>query len=515
MSGVKILWADDEIDLLKPHIMFLEQKGYEVLTASNGEDAIEYLQHEQVDIVFLDENMPGISGLDALSKIKSEFPQLPVIMITKSEEEQLMEEAIGSQISDYLIKPVNPKQILLSIKKNLDDEKLISERTSMNYQQEFLDLSNQISAAVTFRDWTDVYTKLVSWEMKLEKLPEEGMLEILNSQKFEANQEFGRFIEQHYESWLNDPKDGDPLLSPDFLANHAFTKTEKEPLFVIIIDNLRFDHWKVIEPIVSKYLEKTEEGFYMSILPTANAFPMNSLLSGLMPSEMEAEFGKMWFQEDTVNVEESKFVEFLLNEEALDLKMSLTRVSQNQEGKKLPAEINRMMNNDINFILYNFVDTLGHSKTEMEIIKELADDESAFRSLIKSWFEHSPLLDAIKEIARLNGKILISSDHGSQRVQEGSKVIGDRNTNSNLRYKQGKNLDFQQKDVMAVKDPDALFLPKPNVSTRYIFAKPNKFFVYPNNLNHFIGYFKNTFQHGGISMEEMIVPFGVFQPKSK
>lgn len=514
MNGVKILWADDEIDLLKPHILFLEQKGYQVLTATNGQDAVTFLEHEKVDIVFLDENMPGISGLDALAKIKAEYPSIPVVMITKSEEEELMEEAIGSQISDYLIKPVNPKQILLSIKKNLDDEKLISEKTSMNYQQEFNELSGEIARAANFEDWSGVYRKLVNWELKLEKLPEEGMLEILRSQKEEANQEFFRFVERHYESWVNNPVDGDPILSPDMIANLALPEAEDAALFVILVDNLRYDQWKVMEPHVNRYFNKEAEGFYMSILPTATDFPMNSLLSGMMPSELEDVKGKLWFTEEETNIEGSELIKLLLSEEELSLKYSFTKVSQNEEGKKLPQEINKLMNNDLNVIIYNFVDTLGHSKTEMEIIKELADDESAFRSLINSWFEHSPLLDAIKEIARLGGKLLITSDHGSIRVSEASKVIGDRNTNTNLRYKQGKNLDFQQKDVMMLKDPSNFFLPKPNVSTRYIFARPNKFFVYPNNLNHFVNYFKNTFQHGGVSMEEMMVPFALYSAKS-
>lgn len=513
MSGVKILWADDEIDLLKPHILFLEQKGYEVLTATNGQDAISFLEHESVDIVFLDENMPGISGLDALTRIKANFPRIPVVMITKSEEEALMEEAIGAQISDYLIKPVNPKQILLCLKKNLDDEKLISEKTSMNYQQGFLELSNEIARAATFSEWKEVYNKLVNWELKLEKLPEEGMLQILNSQKLEANAEFYRFVERNYESWIANPKEGDPLFSPDFMANHVLPNLDDAPLFVVIIDNLRFDHWKVIEPSLSRYFKLEMEDFYMSILPTATAFPMNTLLSGLMPSELEDEFGKMWFTDEENKTKEEDLFAFLLKEEELKLNFSLTKVSQNEEAKKLPQDINKLMNKDINVIIYNFVDTLGHSKTEMEMVKELADDEAAFRSLIKSWFEHSPLLEAMKEIARLGAKLVVTSDHGSIKVGEASKVIGNRNTNTNLRFKQGKNLDFQEKDVMLIKNPEAVFLPKPNVSTRYIFARPAKFFVYPNNLNHFVNYYKNTFQHGGISMEEMMVPYAFFSPK--
>ncbi len=512
MDKIKILWADDEIDLLKPHILFLEDKGYEVLTATNGEDAIEFLDHEKVDLIFLDENMPGITGLEALTRIKADFANIPVIMITKSEEESIMEEAIGSKISDYLIKPVNPNQILLSIKKNLDSSRLVSEKTTSDYRQEFQRLSSDIHAASEFEDWQEIYKKLVHWDIELEGLGDPSMFEILQMQKNEANSEFTRFIERNYVNWLNGSPG--PVLSHTLFRERVFPRVEQEsPLYVIMIDNLRYDQWKVIEKSIQSFFRPVEEEMYMSILPTATSFSRNAIFSGSLPSELEDALGGIWFQEDEIHIEEKILLEFLIKKERLDYDFGVSKARNIDEGRKLPEMVVQMRNNDLNVIMYNFVDVISHSKTEIEMIKELADDEAAFRSLTHSWFEHSPLRDAIKKIAEIGGRLMVVSDHGSVRVKEPVKVVGDRNTNTNLRYKQGKNLNYKTKEVLEFQKPEDIFLPKPNVSTRYIFANGDRYFVYPNNYNHFVQYYKNTFQHGGVSMEEMMVPVAYFEPR--
>jgi CheY-like chemotaxis protein len=509
-----ILWADDEIELLSTHIRFLEGKGYKMITANSGDEAIEILDHTEVDIVFLDENMPGISGLEALSRIKKDHPSLPVIMITKSEEESIMEEAIGSMISDYLIKPVNPNQILLAIKKNLDTSRLVSQRTSMDYQKEFMELSNQIHRANSFEDWSQLYRELVNWELRLEKLNDQGMFEILHTQKVEANKAFSDFIEENYAGWLYNG-DG-PVMSHTLMEDLILPEVGRgEPLFVVLIENLRYDQWRVIEPLISEFFRPMEEDLYLSILPTATSFSRNAIFSGLLPSEIESNYGKLWFQEEEEEkyVAPEVFVEGLMNMSNYDFKFNCLRVNKVEEGKKLLDQVNPMMQADLNLIQYSFVDTLSHAKTEMDIIKELADDEAAFRSLTLSWFEHSPLFDFMKKIAERGARMAVISDHGSIRVKEPSKVIGDRSTNTNLRYKQGKNLNFNGKEVVDYAKPDQVYLPKPNVSTRYIFAKEDFFFVYPNNYNHFAQYYKNSFQHGGISLEEMIVPCALFSSR--
>lgn len=511
MEKTNILWADDEIELLKPHILFLKEKGYEVQTANNGSDALDMVQDQDFDIVLLDENMPGISGLETLIKIKQLKSDLPVIMITKSEEEHIMEDAIGSKISDYLIKPVNPNQILLSLKKNLENKRLIKEKTSSAYQQEFRNIGMQLSDRLSFDEWKDVYQKLVYWELELTKTKEEGMEEILRMQKSDANNLFSRYVIKNYESWLKGQSDDAPLMSHNVFKAKAVPEIDKsETTFLILIDNLRFDQWKVIKPIIGEYLKVDDEDIYCSILPTATQYARNAFFAGMMPSEIEKRFPKMWLNDDDEggkNQFEADFLAEHLKRIGKDYKHTYTKVTNQAGGKKLAENISNLMNNKLNVIVYNFVDMLSHARTEMEVIRELADDEKAYRSITTSWMEHSPLLDIIKSIAERKAKVIITTDHGTIRVKDPSKVIGDRNTNTNLRYKQGKNLNYEQKDVYEVKNPADIFLPRINVSQTFIFAKEDLFFAYPNNYNYFVNYYRNTFQHGGISMEEMLIPF--------
>jgi len=519
MENIKILWADDEIDLLKPHILFLESKGYKVETTNNGADAIDMVRDENYDIVFLDENMPGISGLETLTQIKSSDPSLPVIMITKSEEETIMEEAIGSKISDYLIKPVNSKQILLSIKKNLDTTRLISETTQVNYQSEFRNIGMRLGDRLDPEEWQELYKKLVYWEMELENLEDEGMKEVFLMQKKEANELFAKFMSENYEDWVHGEGEDAPVMSHTLFKKKIapFIKENTgHPMFVVLIDNLRFDQWKMLKNKLESNFRIENEDIYYSILPTATQYSRNAIFAGLMPSEIEKRFPTMWKNDDDEggkNLHEKEFFADLLKRNGHHLKFSYNKITNLSAGRKLSESFNNLLNHDLNVIVYNFVDMLSHARTEMEIIKELADDEAAYRSLTETWFEHSPLLEIMEKIAKAKGKVIITTDHGTIRVQEPSKVIGDRNTNTNLRYKQGKNLNYNAKEVYEVINPSNVFLPKRNVSTRYIFAKEDRFFAYPNNYNYYVGYFKNTFQHGGISLEEVLIPFITLNPK--
>lgn len=509
-NKIKILWADDEIDLLKPHLMFLEEKGFEVATATNGDDALDLFDEKEFDIVFLDENMPGLSGLETLSQIKNKNGMVPVVMITKSEEEDIMEEAIGSKISDYLIKPVNPNQILLTIKKNLDTRRLVAETTTHNYQREFREISMQLGDRLDYNEWKDVYRKLVRWELELETSKEESMSEILASQKTEANSQFCKFVEDHYIDWLNGTGDDHPTLSHTLFKNEIAPKLEnKRPAFLIVIDNLRWDQWEIIRSEVLQYFKLLSEDMYMSILPTATQYSRNAIFAGLTPLEIEKRFKDKWLNDEDEggkNQHEEAFLEDQLQRLGLSKKFSYHKVTRNHFGKKLVEKVPNLMHNDLNVIVYNFVDMLSHARTDMEMIKELADDEAAYRSITRSWFEHSPLKDMMERIAEHDVDVFITTDHGTIRVQEPSKVVGDRNTNSNLRYKQAKNLNYEAKDVFAIRDPHDAQLPKVNVSQSFIFAKEDRYFVYPNNYNHFVNMFRNTFQHGGISLEEMLIP---------
>lgn len=510
MDAITILWADDEIDLLKPHILFLEEKGYQVLSTQSGDEALDILDEERIDIVFLDENMPGLSGLETLEIMKERYPSVPVIMITKSEEEYIMEEAIGSKISDYLIKPVNPKQILLSVKKNLDTTRLVSEKATSKYQQEFREIGMMLNDHLDEDEWIELYKKLVYWELELEKSKESGMEEVFQMQKTEANAQFGKFVERNYSDWLNHPEDG-PTMSHNLFNQHVIPelKNSDTPVFFVVIDNLRYDQWKTLRPILTEDYWIDEESAFYSILPTTTQYSRNAIFAGMMPAEIERRYPDKWVNDEDEggrNLHEQFFLSEQLKRNGLDIKFSYNKVLNVSYGNKVLREVPDMFNNPLNVIVYNFVDMLSHARTDTQIVKELANDEAAYRSVVKSWFEHSTLLSILKEIAARGGKLVITTDHGSIRVKEPSKIVGDKDVNSNLRYKQGKSLDYQEKDVLAVKNPGDVHLPKVNVSQSFVFAKDDLFFAYPNNYNHYVKYYKDTFQHGGISLEEMLIP---------
>ncbi|MDG1850121.1 MAG: PglZ domain-containing protein [Flavobacteriales bacterium] len=509
MEQMRILWVDDEIELLKPHILFLERKGYEMKTANNGEDALEMMGNEAFDIVFLDENMPGISGLETLSRM-TENHKGPVVMITKSEEEYIMEEALGSKISDYLIKPVNPNQILLSIKKNLDSKRLVNDKVTSNYQKEFREISMSLMDVRNLKEWTEIYQKLVYWELELDKIDASGMVEILEMQKSEANSLFFKYVKSNYKSWLV-ASDDKPVLSHTLLREKVFPHlSETKPSFFILIDNLRYDQWKVLEPILSEWFKIEEESTFCSILPTATQYSRNSIFSGLTPLELSKRFPHLWkndHEEGGKNLHEQEFLKDQMQRLGLGAKkVAYHKVVQQQYGVKLVEQFNQLVQNDFNVIVYNFVDMLSHAKTEMDMIRELAGTDKSYRDLTRTWFENSSLLEMLKKIADYDADLIISTDHGTINVGVPSKVVGDRETSSNLRYKTGKRLQYQAKDVMAIENPEEYFLPAANLTSSFIFARENIFLTYPNNYNHFVKYFKNTYQHGGLSLEEMICP---------
>ncbi len=512
---IRILWADDEIELLKPHILFLESKGYEVTPVNNGSTAVDKSAEQEFDIIFLDENMPGISGLDALAKIKQSKPHVPVVMITKSEEEYIMEEAIGNNIADYLIKPVNPNQILLSIKRNLDQSKLVSQKSNSGYQQEFGQLGMLLNSRLDKDEWRDVYKKLVYWELRLGDAEEQGMQEVLNMQKKEANTQFSKFIENNYLDWLNQVEES-PQMVHTLFKDKINPMLDKSDVFVLVIDNLRYDQWCMLSPIFSKYFTIKNEEIIYSILPTATQYARNAFFAGLMPSEIQKKYPEYWKNDEDEggkNLFESQLLEAQLARLGRSVKWSYNKITTHAGGKKVADTFNQLLDNKLNVIVYNFVDMLSHARTEMEVIRELADDESAYRSLTVSWFEHSPLQDIVRKIAESGKKLIVTTDHGTVRVSNPVKIQGEKSTNTNLRYKNGRNLSYKEKEVFQVKNPQDAFLPKSTISSEFVFAKDDDFFVYPNNYNHFVQFYGNTFQHGGISLEELLIPYVELDPK--
>ncbi|MEI8202668.1 MAG: PglZ domain-containing protein [Bacteroidota bacterium] len=516
MDNIKVLWVDDEIDLLKPHIMFLTAKGYDIASSNNGLEGIEMMKQNNYDIVFLDEQMPGLSGIETLSIIKSQFPDVPVVMITKSEEENIMEDAIGSSIADYLIKPVNPNQILLCLKKNLENRRLVSEKTSSAYQQEFRKISMELSSNLQPQEWIEIYKKIVFWELELEKSMDDGISSILKMQKDEANQSFSKYVERNYQSWFKDSNAEKPVMSHNLVKEKIFPLLDNNKTLVILIDNLRYDQWKIIQPLLNEVYRTEIDDMYFSILPSATQYARNALFSGLMPTQIDKKYPQYWVEESeegTKNQFEEKLFEELLKRYGKNLKFTYHKVLNFQFGKKLADNFSNHIGNPLNIIVYNFVDMLSHAHTEIELIRELAENEAAYRSITLSWFEHSPLFDIIKQAASKGVNLIITTDHGSIKVDNPVMVKGDRNTTTNLRYKIGKMLEVDDKKVFTIKNPEEIYLKKINPSTSYIFCRNNDFFIYPNNYSQYVGYYKDTFQHGGISMEEMMIPFVFLTPR--
>jgi DNA-binding response OmpR family regulator len=516
MRKIKILWTDDEVEALKPHIFFLEEKGYEIDTCSNGTDTIDLVKQTRYDLIFLDENMPGLSGIETLKLIREVRTDIPVVMITKSDEEDLMETAIGAEIADYLIKPVKPKQVLLAIKKILDQRRLVTEKTTTDYRQEFKRISDQISAASSFSDWSELYKKLVFWESELEKSMDPGMTDILKLQQNEANNLFSKFITSNYLEWLKPGNNNKPILSPDLFPSKIFPNiSPNRPLFFILIDNMRYDQWKTISSELAGIYRIIEEDLYYSILPTSTQFSRNAIFAGQMPSVISERLPDLWINDDEEtgknNFEEELFKDHL-RRKGLNYKWSYNKISSTHDGKKLNEKVKSLLQNDVNILVFNFVDMLSHARTEISMIRDLANDEPAYRSLTRSWFMHSSLFELLKTIASHSVRIIFSTDHGTIRVQNPIKIVGDRKTSPNLRYKMGRNLDYDPKKVFELTNPEKAMLPKSNLSSRYIFAMNQDFLIYQNNYNHYASYYKDTFQHGGISMQEVLIPVAYLEP---
>jgi len=516
MRKIRILWTDDEIEVLKPHIIFLNEKGYEVDTCSNGLDTLDMVNKNSYDLIFLDENMPGLSGIDTLKGIKELNPEIPVIMITKSEEENIMEAAIGSQIADYLIKPVKPTQILLSIKKIIESAKLVTAQTTTNYQAGFGKIRSLIDQARDHDDWSDIYKKITYWDIQLDNADDPNLREIQRMQEQEANNAFVKFVSNNYLSWFGPSENKKPLLSPGLFNSRVFPLLkEKEKVFLIVIDNLRYDQWKVISQEMGQMVRVTDESIYYSILPTATQYSRNAIFSGLMPYEIGSSHKEFWVADDAdegKNNYERELLDEQLKRHSIKCKWSYNKINNNSSGKKVNDNFKRLLENDLTVLVYNFIDLLSHARTDTTVLRDMANDEPAYRTLTRSWFAHSPLLDLIRMLAGKKVRMVFTTDHGTVRVSNPVKVVGDRKTSANLRYKLGRNLDYDPSEVFEITNPQEAHLPLLNISSRYIFARNYDFFVYPSNYNHFVNYYRNTFQHGGISMQEMLIPLITLEP---
>lgn len=518
MTNGLLLWVDDEIELLKAHILFLEKKGYEVVTVTNGTDAIEECSGRTFDLVLLDEMMPGLTGLETLQQLKEIQPQTPVVMVTKSEEENIMNQAIGAKIADYLIKPVNPNQILLTLKKNIHQREIVTNVTQSSYQQNFQNIAMQIDNCTKWQDWVYVYKQLVHWELELSST-NSPMLEMLHTQKEEANSSFAKFIKKNYLNWMQ-PNHAEerPLLSTDIFKKKVFPLIDEgNKVMLIVIDNFRYDQWRMLTQEIGDSFD-IDDSLYMSILPTATQYARNAIFSGLMPQQIATMFPDLWVDEESEegkNLNEAPLIQTQIERYRRHDTFTYHKINDSKAAEQLLQQFNNLQRNDLAVVVFNFIDMLSHARTETKMVRELANNESAYRSITLSWFRHSVMAELFRVLAQSDFRIIVTTDHGSIRASRPIKIVGDRNTNTNLRYKVGKSLSYNEKDVFAIRDPRQAQLPSPNVSSSYVFATGENFFAYPNNYNYYVNYYRDTFQHGGISLEEMLIPLATLTPRKR
>ncbi len=522
MKDKKILWVDDEIELFRSHIIFLSDKGYGVDTVTNGEDALSAVKENNYDLILLDEMMAGMGGIETLSKIKEITPHVPVVMITKNEEESLMDEAIGSKITDYLTKPVNPSQVLLVCKKIFEGKKISSQHAAKDYLQDFNQISMAFLSNLDFHDWIDIYLKLVNWDVELDTHPEINLRQTLNDQKKEGNKEFSKFVEKNYKNWINSLGDMDtPVLSPEILKKYIVPRLDNSnsSVFFFVIDCLRLDQWLIMEKHLAD-LFRIEKDYYYAILPTATPYARNSLFAGLFPSEIEKNYPQYWHNgeddEKSMNKFEKELLQSFLDRKKIKLRNDLKyiKIIDPEVGRNFEQNILSYQNTQLTAVVINFLDMIAHGRSDSDLLKEIAPDEPAYRSLTDTWFTHSSLFSTFKLLAKMkNARIVITTDHGSIRALRGAKVLGDREASTNLRFKFGRNLKADDKQSIFIKNAEDFKLPKRGVTINYIIAKEDFYFVYPTDYHKFITYYKDTFQHGGISMEEMILPVITMEPR--
>ncbi|MBN1164160.1 MAG: PglZ domain-containing protein [Candidatus Krumholzibacteriota bacterium] len=516
MKGKRILWVDDEIDLLRPHIIFIEDKGYRVTGVSSGEEAIGILRRDIYDLVLLDETMPGKSGLEVLQEIKEISANLPVVMITKNEAEGLMDQAIGMKIDDYLLKPVNPLQMYSMIKRILESHKIQKGAISKEYLQVFRRLDDMVTGRPDWPQWAQVHMELSAWDLEFDRFTETGLEQIHADLRKKCNSEFGRYIEDNYRIWINSGEG--PRLSVDILKRYVFPSLrEGKNTYLFVIDCMRYDQWLTIEDMLAP-LYNIQRDYYYSILPTATPYARNAIFSGLYPAEIQKHFPDYWLEKSKDELSKNRYEQELLQKylERVGLagkNLKYIKIYEISEANEIRKQVDSYRSIDLVAMVFNFLDILAHGRSQSEILQEIAPNEGAFRSLMRSWFAHSALFDILQKISKQKATVVITTDHGSILGKKASLVYGNRDTSTNLRYKFGENINSDSKQTLMIRNPQEYKLPTESPSKNYTLAKENYYFVYPTHFHEYEKQYQGTFQHGGVSLEEMIVPCITMTPK--
>jgi CheY-like chemotaxis protein len=512
-----IMWVDDEIDLLKSHIVFLEEKGYSVRSVSNGEDAVDLIQKEPFDLVLLDQMMPGMDGLTTFVRIKDALPAMPVVMITKMEEEELIDEALRKRIDDFLLKPVNPVQILSAVRRILERREIRQRELSREYVEDFNSIEGVRSQTQGPREWIDIHTRLSQWDVMLDQFPDAGLMQSHLDQRRQCNVEFCMFIEKSYRKWVSG--EDRPLLSVDVVSDFvAPYLSSNKRVYFIVVDCLRLDQWLTIEPMLEPYFS-IKRDYYYSILPTATPYSRNSIFGGLFPSELATTYPEFWNETGSDETGKNRFEKQLLERQIRKMGLKVNpsvkyiKVYSPDEAVQARKQIPTLQAIPLVALVFNFVDIVAHSRSESRVLQEMLPNESAYRSFTASWFMHSPLYDILKAISLQDAVAVVTTDHGSVLSRRSAVALGDRETSTNVRYKFGTNLNCDPRYAVQVRNPAEFKLPGGGINKNYIIAKEDYYFVYPTNFHEYERQYKDSFQHGGISMEEMILPCVTMTPK--
>lgn len=519
----RILWADDEIDLLKPHIRFLEQKGYAVTAVPNGEDALAALERERYDVLLIDEMMPGLGGLETLDRLKQSDSTLPVILVTKSEEETLMEEAIGRRITDYLIKPVNPSQVFLACKRVFDAQKLQDSQRARDYVGEMQRWQMLDRRRLDWAGWVDLAVDVARWDVALDGAPEAGLQQAHADFRRGLDIDFGRLIEERYPGWAQAAARGAgdrPMLSTDVVRRAVVPHLQAGTrVMFVVIDCMRLDQWFTLEPLLEEWYT-IERDYYCSILPTATPYSRNAIFSGLLPAQLFKTHPDLWQESSNDERTKNRFERQLLELQLQRLRVTPPRgtkylkIYDAEEANNTRRQINSFAGLSLVSMVFNFLDILAHGRSESEILQELAPDEAAFRAVMKAWFTHSPLYEIFQALASQDCVVVVTTDHGSVLGRRAALVHGNRDTSTNLRYKFGINLNTDPKQAIIVRRPMDYLLPDDGVNKNYVLAREDFYFVYPTRFHEFERQYRGSFQHGGVSMEEMVLPLVTLRPRN-